>query len=73
MWPDRVSNPGPPTYESGALPTARPGNFRTYINHKSHHLNTLHNRHGSIGFTARLSKENSFAVYIIIRFSCFAP
>ena len=20
MWPDRVSNPGPPTYESGALP-----------------------------------------------------
>ena len=30
MWPDRVSNPGPLTYESGALPTtlrgpARPG------------------------------------------------
>ena len=23
MWPDRVSNPGPPTYESGALPTAQ--------------------------------------------------
>ena len=22
MWPDRVSNPGPMTYESGALPTA---------------------------------------------------
>ena len=22
MWPDRVSNPGPPTYESGTLPTA---------------------------------------------------
>ena len=22
MWPDRVSNPGPPIYESGALPTA---------------------------------------------------
>ena len=22
MWPDRVSNPGPLTYESGALPTA---------------------------------------------------
>ena len=21
MWPDRVSNPGPLTYESGALPT----------------------------------------------------
>ena len=25
MWPDRVSNPGPLTYESGALPTALPG------------------------------------------------
>ena len=23
MWPDRVSNPGTLTYESGALPTAR--------------------------------------------------
>ena len=22
MWPDRVSNPGPLNYESGALPTA---------------------------------------------------
>ena len=22
MWPDRVFNPGPLTYESGALPTA---------------------------------------------------
>ena len=25
MWSDRVSNPGPPTYESGALPTALRG------------------------------------------------
>ena len=25
MWPDRVSNPGPLTYESDALPTALPG------------------------------------------------
>ena len=25
MWPDRVSNPGPMTYESGALPTALRG------------------------------------------------
>ena len=24
MWPDRVSNPGPLTYESGALPIALP-------------------------------------------------
>ena len=25
MWPDRVSNPGPLTFESGALPTALRG------------------------------------------------
>ena len=25
MWPGRVSNPGPLTYESGALPTALGG------------------------------------------------
>ena len=25
MWPDRVSNPGPVTYESGALPIALRG------------------------------------------------
>ena len=25
MWPDRVSNPGPPTFESGALPIALRG------------------------------------------------
>ena len=25
MWPDRVSNPGPLTYESGALPTTLRG------------------------------------------------
>ena len=25
MWPDRVSNPGPLTYESRALPTALRG------------------------------------------------
>ena len=29
MWPDRVSNPGPLTYESGALPTAQRGPAET--------------------------------------------
>ena len=35
MLPDRVSNPGPPTYESGALPIALRGpakTFRKYLN-----------------------------------------
>ena len=38
MWPDQVSNPGPPTYESGALPIALRGpantcnDFRIYCN-----------------------------------------
>ena len=30
MWPDRVSSPGPLTYESGALPTALPGPATNY-------------------------------------------
>ena len=29
MWPDRVSNPGPLTYESDALPTALRGPAHT--------------------------------------------
>ena len=28
MWPDRVSNPGPLTYESDAIPTALRGPAR---------------------------------------------
>ena len=31
MLPDRVSNPGPLTYESGALPIALRGPFRDLI------------------------------------------
>ena len=31
MWPDRVSNPGPPTYESGALPIALRGPARVTV------------------------------------------
>ena len=30
MWPDRVSNPGPLTYESGALPIALRGPARSH-------------------------------------------
>ena len=41
MWPDQVSNPGPLTYESGALPTALGGPAifpiigKKIINHRS--------------------------------------
>ena len=31
MWPDQVSNPGPLTYESGALPTALCGPAREMV------------------------------------------
>ena len=31
MWPDRVSNPGPPTYESGALPIVMVKKMRALI------------------------------------------
>ena len=32
MWPDRVSNPGPLTYESGALPIALRSPARPTLN-----------------------------------------
>ena len=32
MWPDRVSNPGPLTYKSGALPTALRSPANSVIN-----------------------------------------
>ena len=35
MLPDRVSNPGPLTYESGALPIALRGPARRCVAHKS--------------------------------------
>ena len=38
MWPDRVSNPGPPTYESGALPIALRGPAIVNVNN-SHKIN----------------------------------
>ena len=34
MWSDRVSNPGPPTYESGALPAALRGLAPEVNNHR---------------------------------------
>ena len=37
MWPDRVSNPGPLTYESGALPTALRGPASERQNDRSLH------------------------------------
>ena len=44
MWPDRVSNPGPLTYESGALPTALRGLAQT----KEAILGILNNILGSV-------------------------
>ena len=35
MWPDRVSNPGPQTNESGTLPTALRGRRQNFKNIKS--------------------------------------
>ena len=36
MWPDQVSNPGPLTYESGALPTALRGPALAVFNVNDH-------------------------------------
>ena len=45
MWPDRVSNPGPLTYESGALPIALRGPHKN-INE----LAKIHSIHHGVGF-----------------------
>ena len=42
MLPDRVSNPGPLTYESGALPIALSGPANRYVRHLSY-LSKLQN------------------------------
>ena len=39
MWPDRVSNPGPLTYESDALPTALCGLAKFYMRIYIHKYN----------------------------------
>ena len=38
MWPDRVSNPGPLTYKSGALPIALRGPAGPGFNTQSGHI-----------------------------------
>ena len=52
MWPDRVSNPGPPTYESGALPIALRGPAKNvWKKSKGHNLETKEG--GSFMFATR--------------------
>ena len=49
MWPDRVSNPGPLTYESGALPTALRGPA-TKHDISSRQIPTVCNNHENIRY-----------------------
>ena len=56
MWPDRVSNPGPLTYESGAVPTALRGPAKQKnLKVKNLNMNNM----------AKIS-SNSFAVFILM-------
>ena len=41
MWPDRVSNQGPPTYESGALPIALRGPARKIVTNLLKYLSKI--------------------------------
>ena len=43
MWPDRVSNSGPLTYESGALPTALRGPVPRFECHTIHRFSMHQN------------------------------
>ena len=56
MWPDRVSNPEPPTYESGALPIALRGPAPSFVKlsqYQSYRADTI-----SI---LKITKENNSA------------
>ena len=52
MLPDRVSNPGPPTYESGALPIA----LRGPATKNADQDQTLHNMASDQGLHCCLTK-----------------
>ena len=58
MWPDRVSNPGPLTYESGALSTALRGLARSVLKDRSRFLGFFFNI--KTYFTAALHKTVLF-------------
>ena len=67
MLPDRVSNPGPLTYESGALPTALRGQAHAGINCAHASMGCcLQNSLIFIRFAKNISREFVFFFYIII-------
>ena len=60
MLPDRVSNPGPLTYESGVLPIALRGPAKTFAVHQIHGYLTLRPKQYT-----RLSKETEYKIVTI--------
>ena len=56
MLPDRVSNPGPLTYESGALPIALRGPARSILQDGSRSLGLF--RNGKIGILAKFHRTD---------------
>ena len=47
MWPGRVSNPGPLTYESGAPPTAPRGPALSVGKMRLHLMRIIYQRYGN--------------------------
>ena len=63
MWPDRVSNPGPLTYKSGALPTAlRSPAPQLLIQYLMQGFETLH----SSAYIWHMQKGNQTLIQVII-------
>ena len=63
MWPDRVSNPGPLTYKSGALPTAlRSPDPQLLIQYLIQGFETLH----SSAYIWHVQKRNQTLIQVII-------
>ena len=53
MWPDQVSNPGPLTYKSGALPTA----LRSLVDSGHYSINTEASKFAFQGTDKRALQE----------------
>ena len=69
MWPDWVSNPGPLTYESGALPTALrgPANFQSKNSSNCPFLHTQNTQISKriVHFSLKISKTRHTSLITI--------
>ena len=72
MWPDQVSNPGPLTYESGALLIALCGPAQSIGDIFSFRIYDTYFLHDVRGHSARVTLPRSTHVDLVFSFFTFA-